>query len=550
MKKEFVIIFTLICIIYFFPTSAKADGWPEVIYTAEPEGAARWQLSKDYIKEKLIKQGDKIYTADWSDWTDRNDCDVLVCRYRKRPWKIIQTWETRHYAEYTLVDFGRFGTSTYYHTHGDQYNTELKGEDEETDWEVYIGCIANIPDLRDNLVATKIGREDTLYYSGDCPQIAQGMSFTAPLNINIPNGIVKTECMIDDLTIRSGESILLTQLGWHNLIIKFYDELGGKLLFLVPFNVVIPLQIEQITEKVLKEGIVQYDLKFQNNTPFSISMPKITIPSLDTLMYFSYIGDVEQLTIPSGAFTQVSIYIGPSGLWTLDEVKTIPKSSIALICSSMELPEIIDTINLIYNLGSIFWGGQLKHQQGKWFWGELDAGYFIPMDKSARSLYGNGIIFNGSLGFSILPKFLIKSNISYWKKSKKESLFDGEINHTMRTIPLTISGEYFVSIPKTKISFFTGLGAGVNFANMSNEGSYHDPHSYDMVIVSENESKIVFECDGIIGADYLFIHQLAVNVEIRYSYTLPKAWDMNLGGISIQGGIKFFPMRNSYKYSN
>ena len=164
-------------------------------------------------------------------------------------------------------------------------------------------------------------------------------------------------------------------------------------------------------------------------------------------------------------------------------------------------------------------------------------GVFIPADPDFESCYGGGLTLAGGLEYLFSPKFSAALEMGYRKTSKNEQVNGAEIENSLRTFPLTLSGYLHLALPNSRLSPYIGLGTGINFAKRYTSSPKDG-------MISEWESRAFWEIRATLGLDYSFNPSWAGFLECTYFDAPFTDWGINSRGFVISAGAKFLLDRN------
>jgi len=151
-------------------------------------------------------------------------------------------------------------------------------------------------------------------------------------------------------------------------------------------------------------------------------------------------------------------------------------------------------------------GAQIKSGIG------VKAGYFMTGDEELKEMWGGGIAFGADYLFLLTPSYGIDVGVDYFSQVSE--------GITLTIMPITGS---FIYAPGGG-NLYLGAGAGYYTAQVSGEGE--QPAQMDSLLTEPE-----VEIQSALGYHAFFI-------EGKYSTAKIEEWGVDVGGISVFGGVR------------
>ncbi len=291
-----------------------------------------WKDSKTTeVKEGEEKWGEYGAFGPWG------ECIGIVrARCQTKNGTRTDIFQDKHECIYLPSALGMIGTVTQTHLHGAPYKKVQNLEPEENcEYEPCFSlAFSTIPELNNAVATVTSGKELVVNYTGKKATVVVGSPFRIIGDQNLPSQIASIKYNIDGLDVTTGQSLLMNNVGEHILIAEVYTKSGGIVKFNVPFYVIKPVTVEEITQKALNNGETQFDIKIVNNNNAHSSVALISTSMLNKPGYVVVIQGPKQYNLAEGGSTLINILLRPTDIRYVDPARPEAPVSFDFIVSS------------------------------------------------------------------------------------------------------------------------------------------------------------------------------------------------------------------------
>lgn len=156
----------------------------------------------------------------------------------------------------------------------------------------------------------------------------------------------------------------------------------------------------------------------------------------------------------------------------------------------------------------------------------LQAGYFIPKEEVFRDIYGSGFYLGGEAEMDLGRGFSLWAAAGYFSRQGELSFTREETN--LSITPLEMGGRFYLTAKTHTFVPYLGAGVGVSRFEESN------------VIGTVSEDEISFS--GQVGLLLKLKHRLFLDTRVlyRYCHIKPDEVEVDIGGMVISAGVKYF----------
>jgi hypothetical protein len=250
----------------------------------------------------------------WGAWGAWSECLVLVSRKRSRACAGIGMVQTWHKCTYLCAGW-QVKFVSIQHKHGPPVPAPpIMWVEDEFDYGMgsLFHWLSTTPELNDAIKTVSSDNEFVVNYTGKKATMVVGSPFKITEDQNLPPQIEGIKYNIDGLDMGTGQSVLMNSVGEHLIIAEINVKSGGVVKFNIPFYVIKPVTVEEITQKALSNGEIQFDIKIQNNNKVHPSVAWVSTSMLNKPEYDVEIQGPRQYNLTEGSSALINVLLRPA----------------------------------------------------------------------------------------------------------------------------------------------------------------------------------------------------------------------------------------------
>lgn len=301
--------------------------------SSEPEGTVLWNFLKSRTETALVEEGG-VKRGVLSDpvWGDCVSCFRAGITFQNC--SKTNVYQDQHVCIYIPVVLGGYGMATRTHPHGERYSkTSYWNEEVDVDYD-WCCFWTLLPEINDAVATVSSGKELVVNYAGEKAALVVGSRFSIAEPQNLPPLFASIKYNIDGLDITSGQRVLMNTVGEHTVIVTIKTKSGGVVKYNVPFSVIKPVTVEEITQQTTNYGEIEFKITIKNNKMDRSSVAWVSTSMLNTSGYVVHIEGPGQYDLTKGNSATINVSLRPSEIRRIDPDKPEAPVSFDLIVSS------------------------------------------------------------------------------------------------------------------------------------------------------------------------------------------------------------------------
>jgi len=293
---------------------------PKQFTTREPEGTVLWNYLRQDSETELVEEGEvKRGVLSGPVWGDCVKC--FRAGITSQNCSRTNVYQDKLICIYVPVVLGGYGIATKTFLVGGRYKkTFTWNEEVNTDYDLC--CFWTLLPEVNNVVATvSPGRELVVNSVAEKAAIVVGSRFSISEVQNLPSQFASLKYNIDGLDISRGQSVLMNTAGEHMVISIIKTKSGGVVKYNVPFSVIKPVTVEEITQQISNYGEIEFRIEIKNNKMDRSSVAWVSTSMLSKPGYVVNIQGPEQYDLAKGNSVIINVSLRPSEIHRIDPAK-------------------------------------------------------------------------------------------------------------------------------------------------------------------------------------------------------------------------------------
>jgi hypothetical protein len=268
----------------------------------------------------IITEGVKV-CGPWGAWGPWAQCLAIVARVRSRKCTRTNLEQPWHRCTYSCPTMGlQFVHND--HKHGPPvlvvYNWFEHDFESGFNW---WHTLSYNTELKNVIATVSSGQEFVVNYTAKKATLVVGFPFKFTADKNLPSQIESINYNMDGLDVTTGESVLMNNVGEHLVIAEINTKSGGVVKFNIPFYVIKPVTVEEITQKALDNGAIQFSAKIVNNNKVHPSAAWVSSSLLNKRGYEVDIEGPKIYNLAAGDSALINILLLPTDIRYMDPAK-------------------------------------------------------------------------------------------------------------------------------------------------------------------------------------------------------------------------------------
>ena len=307
---------------------------PKQFTTREPEGIVLWNYLRQDSETELVEEGEvKRGVLSGPVWGDCVKC--FRAGITSQNCSRTNVYQDKLICIYVPVVLGGYGIATKTYLVGERYKKTFTWN-EEVDTDYDLCCFWTLlPEVNDAVATVSPGRELVVNSAAEKSALVLGsrLEYTGDDRAEqIPIASIKYN--IDGLDITTGKSVLMSSVGEHMVIATIKTKSGGVVKYKVPFSVIKPVTIEEITQQTPNYGELEFKIKIKNNKLDRSSVAWVSASMLNIPGYVVNIQGPEQYDLAKGNSATINVSLRPSEIRRIDPARPEAPVSFDFIVSS------------------------------------------------------------------------------------------------------------------------------------------------------------------------------------------------------------------------